>query len=258
LQPRPSTIVFTKICRAISLEAVLLFSSLSALAEPIQSHVVCRENINQSRREDLAKRLRKITGWPELRFDLNGVLRLGSKESLGGSATARELIQQSSIGPKFVVLEDTSNSAEVAFSRVIDGKWKNAATKSPVAFVVQIDFSDFDHLVGDRRALQAFDAGWALLHELDHVVNNSIDTEILGEVGACEDRINQMRRECDLPQRAEYFFTYLPFADVTFSTRLVRLAFEATDGGNKKKRYWVLWNAQLVGGVDRPQAVAMK
>jgi len=31
---------------------------------------------------------------------------------------------------------------------------------------IEIDFADFDHLRGERKVLEAFDLGFAILHEL--------------------------------------------------------------------------------------------
>ena len=94
----------------------------------------------------------------------------------------------------------------------------------------------------DEWALQAFDVGWAVLHEFDHIVSDSRDATALDEAGECEDHINQMRRECGLRQRADYFFTFLPVgADTAFITRLVRLAFDQEQASaGKKKRYWLV------------------
>jgi hypothetical protein len=141
---------------------------------------------------------------------------------------------------------------------VIPGKWKNGESERPPAFVVQIDFADFECLRGDNRALQAYNVGWALLHEFDHIINGSQDATALNDAGECETNINKMRRECDLPQRADYFFTFLPLSQDTASiTRLVRLAFdqEGTAAG-KKKRYWLVWDAKLVGGLDEQKQIA--
>ena len=68
-----------------------------------------------------------------------------------------------------------------------------------------------------------------------------------------------MRRECDLPERAGYFFTPSPLAaDTTFTTRFVRLAFEEEKSAtNKKKRYWLLWDANVVGGLAPNQIAAL-
>lgn len=62
----------------------------------------------------------------------------------------------------------------------------------------------------------------AMLHEINHVIHDSVDAERAGEAGECEDLINRMRRECGLAERAEYYFTLLPgTTDSSFKTGLV-------------------------------------
>jgi hypothetical protein len=218
-------------------------------------NVACRDDIASKHREVLANSLKRISGWPDLEFDQAGILRKGSKTAVGGSKTARELLAKVLFGNIAVVLEDVSRTWDVAFMRVVPARWKTPSTSSRPAFVVQIDFADFDQVIGDATALQAFDAGWGLLHEFDHIVHNSEDASSFGETGECEQRINQMRRECNLPQRVDYFYTASPLtSETTFTTRLVRLQFEQT--GEKKKRYWVVWDANLVGGLNPHKQVA--
>lgn len=183
------------------------------------------------------------------------MLRGGNQKSNQGSKLARELVAQAVAGTKTILLEDASRQSEVVFSRVVPARLKHETSSRPT-FVIQIDFADFDHVNGDRLALQAFDVGWVVLHELDHIVNNSFDADYAGETGECENHINEMRRECDLPERAEYFFTLLPTAgDSVFITRFVRLAFEQEVAGSKKK-YWLVWDARLVGGLDQQKQIA--
>lgn len=218
-------------------------------------NVACRDDIASKHRKGLANSLRKISGWPDLEFDHAGILRKGSKTAVGGSKAARELIAKVLFGNNAVVLEDVSRSWDVAFMRVVQARWKTPDTNSRPAFVVQIDFADFDQVMGDAPALLAFDVGWGLLHELDHIVHDSQDASSFGETGECEERINQMRRECNLPQRVGYFYTASPLtSETTFSTRLVRLQFEQT--GEKKKRYWVVWDANFVGGINPHKQIA--
>ena len=167
---RTRGIFFSPVFRAAWLGSILLlFSSVVSQATPSRSNVVCREDISQAHREQLAAKLRRITGLSELRFDQDGGLRQSYERPVSGSSSARELIANSINGRNVVVIEDASNSAAVAFCRVIPGKWKNTASNSPPAFVVQIDFADFDQLIGDGRALEAFNVGWGFLHELDHI-----------------------------------------------------------------------------------------
>lgn len=260
--PRSQGILFSKVARAACVVLIVptfCFShSSSSVAADSQSHILCRENISSSRRTELATKLRKITGWNDLHFDRNGGLQGGHYAAVGGSKTAREFIARVIRGPAVVVLEDASKSAEVAFSRVNPGRWTKDSDARPTAYVVKIDFSDFEQVTGDERALEAFNVGWGLLHELDHAVNDSTDTSVLNETGECEAHINQMRRECNLPERANYFFTPLPAAaDPVFITRLVRLGFEQEQAsGSKKKRYWVVWDANAIGGLNELKQIA--
>lgn len=261
--PRPQGIFFSKVARAACVVAIVLpfcssESSHSVQAAESQSHILARDNISSARRKELAAKLRKITGWSDLEFDRNGGLHGGLRAAIGGSKTAREFVATVMRGPTVVVLEDASRSAEVAFCRVNPGRWTSETAGKPTAYVVQIDFSDFEQVTGDKRALAAFDVGWGLLHELDHVVNDSLDASTVEEAGECEAHINQMRRECNLPERATYYFTPFPLtSEPVFITRLVRLGFEQQLASpNKKKRYWLVWDANAVGGLDVQKQIA--
>jgi hypothetical protein len=269
--PRSRGILFTPLVRAAWLAGIVLFLLPSELLAgdhngSASSSVACREEVSPARREELAIKLRKITGLAELRFDSDGFLRLPGKTIVddptivSGSESARALLASAVDGHNVVVIEDASNRSDIAFCRVIPGKWKKTSADKPPVFVAQIDFADFDQLVGDERAREAFNVGWGLLHELDHVVSDSPDASALGETGECEAHINQMRRECNLPERADYFFTLSPLAaKTTFMTRLVRLAFEERSrDSSKKKRYWLTWDANIVGGLEQSQVAALR
>lgn len=257
--PRPCRTVFFNNLRAVWLVGIVLLPAPIAFADQSRHSIICRHELSATRREQLAAKLRSITGAADLKFDNNGLLRLSSNKIAGGSPSARELLLSAVDGRALVVIEDASNSSEVAFARVIPGRWKTGVSNGPPVFVVQIDFEDFSQLVGDQQALAAFNVGWGFLHELDHVVSDSVDADEPGETGACEAHINQMRRECDLPERAAYFSSISPLAtDATFSTRLVRLAFEEQKAAsNKRKRYWLTWDANVVGGLGPNQIAAL-
>jgi len=258
LLPRPRGILFSRILRAVWLAAILIFLPADLLAESNTSSVVCRSGLALERREELAGKLRKITGWSNLKFDLTGALQLGTNP-VGGSKIARELLSRVVMGNAAVVIEDASKRTDVAFCQVLPGKWKANVPDTRPAFVVQIDFADFDNVIGDKSALQAFNAGWGLLHEFDHVVNDSLDATCLGELGECEAHINEMRRECGLPQRAEYFHTYSPLTvHSAFITRLVQLSFEQEETpSRRKKRYLLVWDANLIGGITEDKRIAV-
>ena len=174
-------------------------------------------------------------------------------QTTGGSESARTLLAEAVAGPSLIILEDASSRADVAFCRVVRGRWTRGDANKPPAFVVLIDFTDFHQLSGDAEARAAFDVGWGLLHEIDHVVKDSEDARDGNAAGECEEHINRMRREVGLPIRVDYFFSraYLK-ADSNFNARYVRLSFE-----RQAKRYWLVWDATTVGGLlgDNPRAL---
>ena len=237
-----------KIAPAVFATACLCFTALSASAA--ESRVLLRPDVTRRHREELTARLRVITGLTNLRFESDGSLRIDSTQTVG-SKTARELLAQAVAGANVIILEDASSRADVAFCRVVPGRWVRGESTRLPAYVVLIDFSDFHQLSGDAEARAAFDVGWGLLHELDHVVSNSEDARNNRELGECEDHINQMRRELGLPIRADYFFSraYVN-ADANFNARYVRLSFERRDQVSlQTKRYWLVWDATTVGGL---------
>ena len=241
------------ICSALLVSAF----SVVSFARPTKT-IVCREELSSVRRELLAAKLRAITGLA-VGFDANGALGLMDSEARGGSQTARGLLRKALEGNRVLVLEDASNRQDVVFSRVIPARLKHQSSEAPETFVVLIDFADFERLLGDEAALRAFDVGWAFLHELDHVVNEYSDTTSPSETGECESHINVMRRELDLPIRSDYFYALFPDSERSeFRTRYARLAFDQKDAATKKRhRYWVMWDATVVGGLTA-QVAAMR
>jgi len=222
---------------------------LSVVSASANGRVFIKPELPRSHRDELVNRLRAITGLSELRFDDDGSLRLDSKPSTRGSERARALLAQAIEGANVIVIEDASGRSDVAFCRVVRGRWMRSEANRPPAYVVLIDFKDFQQLSGDAEARAAFDAGWGLLHEIDHVVNGSEDADDAKQTGECEDHINAMRLELGLPIRTDYFFTNTTFkTDANFNTRYVRLPFESRDE-LQTKRYWLVWDAVTVGGL---------
>jgi hypothetical protein len=238
-----------KLKRSIYGMTVVACFCLSALSSFASSHVLLKPDIARAYRQELLTRLRVITGLTNLDFERDGALSFDINQTSGGSASARELLSQAVDGPNVIVLEDASSRSDVAFCRVVRGRWTREESNRPPAYVVLIDFTDFQQLSGDAEARAAFDVGWGLLHEIDHVVSGSEDAKDEKGIGECEDHINAMRLELGLPVRAEYFFSraYLK-ADTNFNARYVRLSFERRDD-SQTKRYWLVWDAVSVGGL---------
>ena len=230
----------------VSLAIVCLcVSALSTFAADGASRVMLREDVSRAHRDELVTRLRVITGWTNLNFDTNGALSLGGNQTTRGSESARILLSEAIKGANVIVLQDASSRSDVAFCRVVRGRWTRGGSSRPPAYVVLIDFTDFHRLSGDAEARAAFDVGWGLLHEIDHVVTDSEDASTSNTTGECEDHINQMRLEVGLPIRVDYFFSpaYLK-ADANFNSKYVRLSF-----ARQNKRYWLVWDATSVGGL---------
>ena len=239
--------------RSLRLFASALFiviSALPALATTTDKLVV-RDNVAQTHREELASRLRKITGWTKLKFNNDGAFQTDLQEITGGSKIARELLNTAFFGNRTILFEDASSRKDVIFCRVISGKLLPETLPDEEIHVVQIDFTDFRQVIGDKEALAAFDVGWAVLHEIDHVISDSADPLVQDVAGACEGHINQMRRELGLPVRTNYFYDFVPVRnDSNLISRFVRLGFDQEGGrAAKKRRYWLIWDAAIVGGL---------
>ncbi len=205
-----------------------------------------------------SSKLALITGWKQLRFNERGELTIGDQRTTTGSAAARDLVKRAVFGENVIVIEPADNRLDIVFCKIVPGVWTKNSQARPPAYVLMIDFNDFDRLIGDRLAESSFNVGWAVLHEFVHVVNDSVDPEEYGEVGACESIVNQMRRELGVAERGEYFYTQVPGQSTSvFRTVLVRLAIdEAVGESGKKKRHWLVWDASVVGGLPRNSQVA--
>jgi hypothetical protein len=257
MQPRKSNLFLSPNARWLAILFVLCcWSAVHATDKP--SKILLRESFASSHRTELTEQLRSITGCSDFQLDGSGDLCIHNNRADAGSKLARTLLMTAATGKDIIVLEDTSNSIDIVFCRVIPARWTREREANPSAYVLQIDFSDFHQLLGDAPARQAFNVGWGVLHELDHIVNDSADAVGLGDAGHCEDNINAMRRELNLPERLEYFFTFFPATnDENFKSRLVRLAFERRIGPNgKSKRYWLIWDAAVVGGATSRKELA--
>src|ERR1043165_4766303 len=116
----------------LSAIACVCLTALSTFAADGPSRVMLKPDVSRSHRDELVSRLRAITGLPHLRFDDSGSLRFDNAEPLRGSESARLLLSQAIAGANFIILEDASSRSDVAFCRVVRGRWvDNDATKPP-------------------------------------------------------------------------------------------------------------------------------
>jgi hypothetical protein len=203
--------------------------------------------------------LRRKTGFLEMRFDESGLLALGDRTRfVGGSATARELLIATVDGRVAIELEAHDNSPHIAFAIITAGTvYTNFRTQARIeARQVQLDFSDFAELRGEPEVIAAFDLGFAILHELVHGVCGLRDA--VGEtkeLGACDELINRMRRELNLPERQGYSAdAQSVLSSVAGATRRAELVFarERRESGRARTEWFYLrWDAKRVASATR-------
>ena len=203
--------------------------------------------------------LREKTGLLEMRFDENGFLTLGDRTKFsGGSGVARALLYAVASMTRVVELESHMRSPKVAFARIAnptDYYHHSSGTRISV-LSLEIDFSDFSRLRGAPQALAAFDLGFVILHELGHSAfglrDPAGDPQGLGD---CEEMINRIRRELNLPERQTYVAQTRLTQAVGYgraATMVAELVFARAvekQGRMRVERFYLNWEASAVGPI---------
>jgi hypothetical protein len=215
--------------------------------------------LNRKQLDAVLRSLRDKAGLLEMQFDENGFLTLGDQTKFsGGSPTARALLNAAAPMIHAVDLESHQNSSKVAFARLAAPvAYRNYSSGAKIdLFPLEIDFSDFSKLRGDRQALAAFDLGFVILHELGHAALGLRDADSDPQgLGECEAMINRIRRELNLPERQTYFaraYTAPAFISTRGSIKLAELVFaRATEkqGRMQIERFNIRWEASMVGQI---------
>src|SRR5262245_9400463 len=205
--------------------------------------------------ETIAKSLREKTGFAELGFDRDGFLTLGDRTNFsGGSVSARELLIATIEMKNAIDLESVPRSSNVSFARISNQvRYESRATGAAIdTCTIQIDFSDFSLLSGDKPALAAFDPGFVIIHELGHAVlglHDSYDSS----PGECEEMVNRIRRELNLPERQAYLAQVYPVFPSSVASRAKRaeLIFKNNVNGNPGSGavFRLSWDAQRAGPI---------
>jgi hypothetical protein len=193
--------------------------------------------------------LRHKTGFLDMRFDGAGYLTLGDRNRVaGGSGAARELLISAVDGDKIFELEAHDSSPIVAFARLTTTTIYIGPAARIVGLAIQLDFSDFDMLRGEREALMAFDIGFAILHELAHGVLGLKDDIARKRLGECDERINLIRRDLGLPERRYYLPTIsLILPPLVEDAELIFALVSRKDGREKTKVFYLRWDSKSVG-----------
>lgn len=205
---------------------------------------------------DLAlARLRSKAGFERMRFDEAGFLTIDDRSRVvGGSATARELLLAAVDGKRSINLQSRNHSPEVVFARVGERmKYTNQRSGERIEMApIEIDFADFQHLRGEKEVLEAFDLGFAILHELCHVALELRDPSEEGEAaGDCERHINRIRRELGMLERQRYVANvYNERSTNPLAGIIAELTFAQIRPGVKTKRLFLTWDVRKVGNAN--------
>lgn len=198
--------------------------------------------------------LQNKTGFTSLQIDEAGFLSISDAAAIsGGSATARALLLGALQGQKSINLQSHNHSPQVAFARLASGiVYTSKATGVSIEVqAIEIDFKDFGYLRGDSRAVDSFDPGLVVLHELCHAVLGLRDPrEGINEAGDCENHINRIRRELGLPERQNYIARsrLVVQSSGQATSRLAEIIFARSDEGKSRQWFYLTWEMRLVGG----------
>jgi hypothetical protein len=249
-------------CLALLLACAVISTVKSASADPLRYRGGMRNSPDSKRLNDkellaVIKSLREKTGFSELGFDENGFLNLSDpNDFVGGSATARALIKLTAEARIAIDLESYNHSSAVAFARLSKPTiYQSRVTGASIdVYPIQIDFSDFSKLRGDKKVLEAFDVGFVIMHELGHAVLGLRDAQDEAEgPGECEEYINRIRRELNLPERQTYYARTRKsnFTTAQRPIEQAELVFAHSDDG-KPRKFSLLWEAAMVGPIRPP------
>lgn len=241
--------------------------SIAAVSDPLRYQSGLRNSpgergLNSKHLAMLIESLRQKTGFLEMHFDETGFLNLGDRLNIaGGSAIARELLIAAVDRMRVIEMECHNRSSQVAFARLAKPMtYISHATGARIeAYPIEIDFSDFAHLRGDKMVLAAFDLGFVVLHELAHAALDLRDSpsETAGP-GECEEYINRIRGELGFPERQNYVartFTSSGFPSGKLSRQAELLFAHKSDrqGRGKIQMMNLTWEAERVGIVKETQ-----
>lgn len=206
--------------------------------------------LNRQKLNDVVHHLERLTGL-RLSFDPTGRLKVAqSHSSHSGSETARQILLRT-LDSLSITLEDSSLSADIAFAALKPQcVYLLPSGKKIEGYLLLLDFQDFQHLSGDREALDAFNLGFVLMHELVHALEKRRDPpqlDGLRESGDCEEIVNRIRQELHLPVRAHYsteVFLLGPYPIPYERLRFVRT--RVAEGKIEMETYAIQWPSTFV------------
>jgi hypothetical protein len=202
--------------------------------------------------QQLLESLQRITGLAHLEFTRAGELTVCDwADTAAGSASARALLFRALHSGHAYTIEAHPGSPNVTFGQLDAGLIYETADTGQrfTIWRLRLDLADFKRIDAPAAVLASFDVGFAFLHELLHGLGYEDATEA-DALGPCEELVNQVRVELDLPLRAHYFGSALQVATAVFTIRLdfrdPPLA-ELSGGKRSKRRTYQLFFAPEMG-----------
>ncbi len=207
-----------------------IFATASAVANSLPAQInagiwLSRETdylLSKQHQEELLLNLRQITGLCELRFKEDGSLSLGDTAgSSNGSFASRQVLLRAIESGYVFFIEDHTGSPDVNFGQLDEGTlYEDETTGSRfLIWRIRLDFEDFRKMAAPDKVRESFSIGFTLLHELLHGLGHK-DALQIRDLGECEEQINIVRLEMNLPTRDQYFAEQLKITDQFFTLRL--------------------------------------
>ena len=81
-----------------------IFVCAASAASAQKSSIVLKKSVSPVHSQELTNKLRSITGWSSLEFDLEGALTFTESRVNGGSKFARELLLKAMSGRHLIVI----------------------------------------------------------------------------------------------------------------------------------------------------------
>jgi len=184
-----------------------------------------RENdylVSKQHQEELLLNLRQITGLCELRIKEDGSLSLGDTiGSSNGSFASRQVLLRAINSGYVFFIEDHTGSSDVNFGQLYECTiYEDEITGSRfLIWRIRLDFEDFRKMSAPDKVRESFSIGFTFLHELLHGLGHK-DAQQIRDLGECEEQINMVRMELNLPTRDQYFAEQLKITQQFFTMRL--------------------------------------
>lgn len=235
---------FSARIRFIFFSIILLTTGTSnVLAVPnyrIKCSTDLRHQVPSVHQHKLAGLLQRITGFTNLSFTPGGVLNVDTDQYSQGSATARDVIQQAISADATMEIQNHPRSESINFGQFerVSVRRQDQPDIEYERWEIRLDFNDFAHMEAPPEVRESFNEGFVFLHEVLHGLGKN-DTKQIGEIGECEEVVNQMRRELGLVLRTQYRSERVSTRDVFLKQRLQFKRLDSHDGTSLRKKFYL-------------------